>query len=63
MLALLGGGMYLGIFAGRSASAAQITARSLTLQAGATDGGSMPGGTVNHYFTFTAPTGGSVGSI
>ncbi len=35
--------------------AAQITARSLTLQAGATDGGSMPEGEVNHLFEFTMP--------
>lgn len=45
------------------ATAAQITIRSLTLQAGATDGGSKPGGVVDHLFTFTVPTGGSVGSI
>ncbi len=47
------------------ASAAQITSRSLTLQAGATDGGSKPGGVVNHLFTFTVPSVGatSVGSI
>jgi hypothetical protein len=41
-----------------SVSAAQITARKLTLQAGASDGGSMPGGTVNHLFEFTLPTAG-----
>jgi hypothetical protein len=47
-----------------NAQAAQITTRSLTLQAGAGgDGGSMPGGTVNHLFSFTLPTGGDVGSI
>lgn len=46
-----------------SASAAQITTRSLTLQAGVTDGGSMPGGVVNHFYTFTLPTTGNVGSI
>lgn len=45
------------------ASAAQITTRSLTLQAGATDGGSKPGGVVNHFYTFTLPTSGNVGSI
>lgn len=44
-------------------SAAQITNRSLTLQAGTTDGGSKPGGVVNHFFNFTLPTAGSVGSI
>lgn len=48
----------------QTVNAAQITTRSLTLQAGATDGGSMPGGTVNHVFTFTLPTGGTtLGSI
>lgn len=46
-----------------TASAAQITTRSLELRAGATDGGSKPGGTVNHFFTYTLPTSGSVGSI
>jgi len=44
-------------------SAAQITVRSLTMQAGATDGGSKPSGVVNHLFTFTIPTAASVGSI
>lgn len=51
-------------------SAAQITARSLTLRAGTVDsnadgipdGGSMPGGNVRHFYNFTMP-GGSVGSI
>ncbi len=47
----------------QSASAGQITARSLTLQAGATDGGSEPGGVVNHFFQFTLPTGATIGSI
>lgn len=50
------------------AYAAQITARKLTLLAGATDGGSKPGGNVKHLFNFTLPTenGGTsddVGSI
>jgi hypothetical protein len=44
-------------------SAAQITTRSLTLQAGASDGGSKPGGVVNHKYDFTVPTGTLVGSI
>lgn len=47
-----------------TASAAQITLRSLTLQAGTVDsnadgipdGGSMPGGNVRHLFDFTVPT-------
>jgi len=46
-----------------SVYAAQITNRSLTLQAGATDGGSMPGGVVNHLFSFTLPSGTTVGSL
>ena len=45
------------------AYAAQITTRSLTLQAGASDGGSKPGGVVNHLYTFTVPTTASIGSI
>src|SRR5436190_19824292 len=47
------------------ASANQITSRRLTLQAGATDGGSKPSGVVNHFFEFTLPAVGnpSVGSI
>jgi hypothetical protein len=45
------------------ADAAQITARSLTLEAGATDGGSKPGGVVKHLFQFTLPTSGNVQSI
>lgn len=47
----------------RPVSAAQITTRSLTLQSGAEDGGSKPGGVVNHLFDFTVPAGSSVGSI
>ncbi len=49
-----------------SADAAQITSRKLTLQAGASDGGSKPGGNVNHLFEFTLPAHGSgqeLGSI
>lgn len=48
----------------QQAYAAQITDRSLELLTGSGgDGGSMPGGTVNHRFTFNVPTGGNVGSI
>lgn len=47
----------------QSAYATQITARSLTLVAGTTDGGSKIGGVVKHLFTFTVPSGTSVGSI
>lgn len=46
-----------------SVQAAQITSRSLTLQAGVSDGGSKPGGSVNHLISFTVPTTASVGSI
>ena len=45
------------------ASAAQITSRRLTLQAGTTDGGSAPGGTVNHFLEFTLPSSTAVGSV
>ena len=47
----------------QSASAGQITSRSLTLQGITTTGGSQPGGTVNHLFAFTLPTTGTLGSI
>lgn len=50
-------------FQAQTANAAQITARTLTLKAGVTDGASKAGGVVNHEFTFTLPTAGSVGSI
>jgi hypothetical protein len=54
-----------------TASAAQITNRSLTLQQGVDgpdantllDGGSQISGVVEHFFEFTIPTGGNVGSI
>ena len=39
-----------------SVSAAQITARSLTLQGVGTTGGAKAGGTVNHLFSFTIPS-------
>jgi hypothetical protein len=48
---------------GNSVNAAQITTRSLTLQAGASSGGSKPGGVVKHRFDFTIPSSTSVGSI
>jgi hypothetical protein len=46
-----------------SASAAQIVDRKLVLEAGASDGGSKPGGVVNHFYEFTLPGGSDVGSI
>jgi hypothetical protein len=48
---------------GRRAYASQITTRSLTLQAGAADGGSKAGGTVNHLIAFTTATTANIGSI
>lgn len=54
------------IFNQDTASAAQITTRSLTLLTGAGgDGGSMTSGVVNHEFTFTVPSVGNtnIGSI
>ncbi len=47
----------------QSAFAGQITARSLTLQAGATDGGSKASGVVKHLFAFTPPSATAVQSI
>ncbi len=44
-------------------SAAEITSRSLTLQAGASAGGSAPGGVVNHLFSFTLPTSTAIQTI
>lgn len=43
--------------------AGQIVNRSLTLIAGATDGGSAPSGTVNHLFEFDIVGGTNVGSM
>jgi hypothetical protein len=62
---LLVGGLLVETLSPTLASAAQITTRSLTLQAGVTDGGSKPGGTVNHLFAFTVPNAGNanIGSI
>ena len=51
------------VFSGPDVSAAQITARSLTLVGVTGVGGSMPGGNVNHKFTFTLPSASTVGSI
>lgn len=52
-------------FEPQSASAAQITTRSLALETNGTTGGSTPDGTVNHHFTFTVPNVGdpNIGSI
>ncbi len=55
LVAILVASFALQAFNINSAGAAQITARKLTLQAGATDGGSMPSGDVNHLFEFTLP--------
>ncbi|MGH7234348.1 MAG: hypothetical protein ACREF7_02790, partial [Candidatus Saccharimonadales bacterium] len=44
-------------------NAAQITNRSLTLQAGASAGGSDPSGVVNHLFQFTVPTNTAIQTI
>jgi len=62
---LILGGLVVGVFSSLSGhvSAAQITSRSLTLQAGVSDGGSKAGGTVNHLFNFSLPSGTTLGSI
>src|SRR5471030_3056691 len=68
-VALIGASLMLGLILETSmygmVSAAQITARNLTLQAGVTDGGSKPSGVVNHQFNFTVPSAGNtkIGSI
>lgn len=52
------------IFRAPDAYAAQITTRSLTLVGVGGVGGSLPGGNVNHRFTFTIPTlGTALGSV
>lgn len=53
------------VFSAATANAAQITSRSLTLLSSSDGltGGSTPGGTVNHKFTFTLPTSQTLGSI
>ncbi len=51
-------------FQGNTVNAAQITERSLTLEGVGADGGSKPGGVVNHFFQFSVPTTGTaIGSI
>jgi hypothetical protein len=71
LLPLLGAFLLLGllslgslsVFHGGHASAAQITNRRLTLEAGATDGGSKPSGVVKHLFTFDVVSTSNLGSI
>jgi len=50
-------------FLSRTVTAAELTSRSLTLQAGTGTGGSQPGAVVKHLFGFTTATTGNVGSI
>lgn len=56
-------GFVVSVLPTNNASAAQITTRSLELIGSGTDGGSKPGGTVNHKFNFIIPTNGTLGSI
>ena len=51
--ALLLLGLVLQVLPQGLANAENLTSRSLTLEAGVTDGGSKPGGTVKHLFNFT----------
>lgn len=51
------------VYSAPQAQAAQLTSRALTLQANGTTGGSTPGGTVNHVFSFTVATTANIGSI
>jgi hypothetical protein len=55
--------MMMPLLSNKTVSAATLTARSLTLQAGATDGGSKPNGVVKHLFSFTTATTANIGSI
>lgn len=56
--------MMFSLFVAPASASGQITQRSLTLQNGATDGGSKPSGVVNHEFSFIIPSGvGTVKSI
>lgn len=64
--AVLGGAALLTAFPAQKTYAAGITERSLTLKTGPApnfDGGSLPGGTVNHEFEFTLPTSTGIGSL
>lgn len=60
---------FVGFLVPNQAEAAQITARSLTLETGGAaspyngDGGSKPGGVVKHDLKFTVTVGSNVGSI
>ena len=56
-------GVALSLFPVPAALAAEITNRSLTLQPGASSGGSQAGGVVNHLFTFTLPSTTTIYSI
>lgn len=60
---MLAASLIISLLPPKNTSAAQITLRSLTLQNGASDGGSKPSGVVNHLYGFTIPTTASVGSI
>lgn len=55
--------MVFSLLAGTAYASGQITNRSLTLQNGATDGGSKPSGVVKHLFTFTLPASAAGQSI
>lgn len=63
VLALVGAVSFQALLQSPAYAAGQITSRSLTLQANGLNGGSAPGVSVNHLFTFTLPTGGVIGSI
>ena len=56
-------GIYLPALFTPTVFAADITSRSLTLESVGSEGGSAPGATVNHLFTFTLPSGSAVNSI
>lgn len=63
MVAVLMGATVSNAFQFGTADAAQITTRSLTLEANGANGGSAPNVAVNHKFTFNIPSSSSLGSI
>lgn len=54
---------FLPLLSGHAGAVGELQPRKLTLEAGTTDAGSKPGGTVKYLFNFTTATGGNIGSI
>ena len=54
---------FLPLLTQHAAAVGELQPRKLTLEAGTTDAGSKPGGTVKYRFDFTTATTGNIGSI